>query len=351
MTLKDDIADIREKLQAGEFTSESAILQNVVTRLLQTLGWNVYNLRILKREYRIQNGRVDIALCYPEDKPIIFLEVKYIGHANEFSQNQLFEYCSNHSGIQLAILTDGREWSFFLPDDDGNHNAEGCVYKLHIIERSDDECERILLRYLKYNAVKSGEAIQNAKEDHKNELRRRRIEVELPEIWKELIETRDESLSNLISEKIRVSCGDGADEDIIFNFLESLISEAKQDEQNINGTQDTNSQSIECSLTFHGETFPCKSGREVITTLFEKLIEQNEDFAERFMESRQQYGIRKRYLFERREFKRSHRLNSGHWLHKDFTRDQFKEIARIACQVANLRYDEHIIITFPPKKS
>ena len=36
---------------------------------------------------------------------------------------------------KLAILTDGREWNFFLPAEHGNY-AERSVYKLDIVDLS-----------------------------------------------------------------------------------------------------------------------------------------------------------------------------------------------------------------------
>ena len=54
------------------------------------------------------------------------------------AERQLFEY-SFHKGVQLAILTDGREWNFFLPAEHGNY-AERSVYKLDIVERDLSEC-------------------------------------------------------------------------------------------------------------------------------------------------------------------------------------------------------------------
>ena len=70
-------------------------------------------------------------------KPIAFIEVKQVGQS-EGAERQLFEYAF-HTGVPLAILTDGREWNFFLPAEQGDY-GERRVYKLDIVERDISEC-------------------------------------------------------------------------------------------------------------------------------------------------------------------------------------------------------------------
>ena len=50
----------------------------------------------------------------------------------------MFQYAF-HEGVQFVILTDGQEWDFFLPAEQGDY-AERRVYKLNIIERDLEEC-------------------------------------------------------------------------------------------------------------------------------------------------------------------------------------------------------------------
>ena len=87
--------------------------------------------------------------------------------------------------MQLAILTDGREWNFFLPAEHGNY-AERSVYKLDIVERDLSECTLRLNRYLQYDAVFSGDAIEAARKDYRDVARERQIQSALPRAWEHL---------------------------------------------------------------------------------------------------------------------------------------------------------------------
>ena len=55
---------------------------------------------------------MDYALCHPANEPRIFIEAK--GWARGWGRTSTLRIRFS-SGVPLAVLTDGREWSFFLP--------------------------------------------------------------------------------------------------------------------------------------------------------------------------------------------------------------------------------------------
>lgn len=73
----------------------------------------------------------------------------------------MFEYAFQ-VGIPLAILTDGQQWNLFLPAEQGDY-GERRVYKLDIVERDLSECVARLDRYLRYQKICSGAAIEAAR--------------------------------------------------------------------------------------------------------------------------------------------------------------------------------------------
>ena len=162
MSLEKHIEEIRAGIKAGRFVNEAAVSQGIVLRLLHALSWPAYDTQIVCPEYSLQGRRVDYALCHPPGKPIAFVEVKQIGQS-EGAERQLFEYAF-HIGVQLAILTDGQEWNFFLPGEQGDY-GERRVYKLDIVERDISECAARLTRYLHYDASISGAAIAAERSD------------------------------------------------------------------------------------------------------------------------------------------------------------------------------------------
>lgn len=221
MDLEKHIQEIRAAIEAAQFANEAAISQGIVLRLLSALAWPCYDTQVVTPEYSLEGGRVDFALCHPPGKPIAFIEVKQIGRQSEDSERQLFEYAF-HTGVPLAILTDGQEWHFFLPAEQGDY-GERKVYKLDLLERKVGECASRLVRYLKYQAIVSGAAIAAAREDYQDVARNRLIEATLPKAWKKLVEDKDDLLVELIADRAASLCGYKPDSDTVTRFLEDSL--------------------------------------------------------------------------------------------------------------------------------
>ena len=132
MSLAEEISRIRKTLETGRFRNEASVSFGAVIPILEALKWPVRNTDIVAPEYSLEARRVDFALCYPEMKPIVFIEVKQVGQT-EGADRQLFEYAF-HAGVPMAVLTDGQEWHFYLPGERGAYQ-ERRVYKLDLLER------------------------------------------------------------------------------------------------------------------------------------------------------------------------------------------------------------------------
>ena len=91
-----------------------------VRRLIEGLEWPPYETQIVFPQFPIEKRKVDFALCHPRGKPVVLLEVKNVGMANEKGERQLFEYCF-HRGVPIAVLTDGRTWKMFYPAGEGSY--------------------------------------------------------------------------------------------------------------------------------------------------------------------------------------------------------------------------------------
>ena len=112
MTLKEHIDDIRDRLEKGEFPNEAAVSQGIVLRLLNVLAWPTFDTQIVIPEYGMEGTRVDFALCYPQSKPLVFIEVKQVGNI-EGAEKQLFQYAF-HKGSQSLSLPMVRNGVFFI---------------------------------------------------------------------------------------------------------------------------------------------------------------------------------------------------------------------------------------------
>lgn len=220
MTLEEHIQDIKNKLGREEYPNEQAISQGIVLRLLGAVGWDTYDTKAVIPEYQVEGKRVDFALCVPKySRPVIFIEVKKLGNI-EKADRQLFEYASRE-GTPFVVATDGREWHFYLPVKPGDYD-ERKVYKLDLMERDASESSERLQRYLSYDAVSSGKALEDAEGDYKDISERRQARENIPEAWKRLIEEKDEILLDVIREKVEDICGVMPAQEQVVSYLKSL---------------------------------------------------------------------------------------------------------------------------------
>ena len=129
----------------------------------------------------------------------------------------MFEYAF-HDGVPMAILTDGREWNFFLPGEQGDY-GERRVYKLDMMKRELAECSKRLQRYLLQSAVASGLAIQEARDDYRSVSKDRQMLAALPKAWAQIIADEDEMLLEIVADRVESLCGFKPDPDVVARFL------------------------------------------------------------------------------------------------------------------------------------
>ncbi|MCL2076591.1 MAG: type I restriction endonuclease [Betaproteobacteria bacterium] len=362
MSLEKHIEEIRTGIKSGRFNNEAAVSQGIVLRLLHALSWPAYDTQIVCPEFSLQGRRVDYALCHPLGKPIAFVEVKQIGQS-EGAERQLFEYAF-HAGVPLAILTDGREWNFFLPGEQGDY-GERRVYKLDIVERDISECVTRLNRYLHYQSIESGAAIEAAREDYRNVSRDRQMKASMPKAWARLIEEEDEQLLELVADSVENLCGYKPDLDTVARFLKERESNAISRPTVIRVLSPphsapvtpvtslpqgrTSSPRLLSSIGFllDGHHYPARNTADMLEEVFEALSKRDSTFLERFA-ALPKHGNKRRFiaknpadLFPGRPdlvSDYSRQLTSGWWLGTNLSRERIKRIIEMACDVAQLRF-------------
>ncbi len=219
MTLKEHIDDIRKRLEHKEFTSEAAVRQGIIDRLLGALEWPTYDIKIVFPEYGVDRGNVDYALCHPVSTPRVFIEVKRVGNIDKGTE-QLFDY-AYRIGVTILILTDGEKWRFYHPAGEGSYE-DRMVAEVNFIVEDSEECANSLDRYLNYESVKRGKAAKVIAEDYRNIVNQRQIEERLPEVWSELVQEKHEYLLLAIMEKAKDKVGHEPTEEQVLTFLKNL---------------------------------------------------------------------------------------------------------------------------------
>ena len=218
MTLKEHIADIRKNLTTEKevFTSEALVSEGIVRRLLEALAWPKYDPQVIIPEYSVGKGeRVDFALCHPPLKPRVFIEVKQVGQIDEDAEGQLFKYAGRRN-VPIAVLTDGREWYFFYPSGLGDYD-ERRVYELNLIETDLEESAERLSKYLNYESIRTGNAINAIEIDHRESSMRRQIE----EVWTNFLR-QESALVELIAKEVESLHGYKPTAEQVLDFLNGL---------------------------------------------------------------------------------------------------------------------------------
>ena len=163
MTLKKHIDDIRDKLAKREFSNEAAVSQGIVLRLLKALDWPIFEIQIVVPEYTVESGKVDFALCHSLSEPLVFIEVKKVGKI-EGAEQQLFEYALDCKVMPITVLTDGEKWRFFHRMGQEDYR-ERKPPELDFIAGNSEEIADCLNRYLNYESIRTGKAVEAIKED------------------------------------------------------------------------------------------------------------------------------------------------------------------------------------------
>ncbi len=77
--MKDTLADIRQMLLNGSYQNEEHVRLSLVARVLDKLGWNIWDPKEVNSEYVAvrteDNTKVDLAL-FSSRNPAVFIEVK-----------------------------------------------------------------------------------------------------------------------------------------------------------------------------------------------------------------------------------------------------------------------------------
>ena len=218
MTLVSRIETARRLLRDGHLANESSVSTSIVFPILQALGWDVFDPTEVAPEYSVGSRRVDFALLH-HGKPAVFIEVKQPGLGLGADQ-QLFDYAF-HTGVPLAVLTDGRTWSVYLPSGFGDY-TERRVYLLDLEEREPDESAERLTRYLQRDDVGSEAAFDRARQDYQRSRQRREARDAIPAAWHALMDAADPRVIGALADEVESRSGYRPEPDDLFGFLTSL---------------------------------------------------------------------------------------------------------------------------------
>lgn len=366
MPLPDTITDIISKLRQGRFSNEQSISQGIVLRLLQELGWDVYDTAIVWPEFQTGEGRVDFALCHPPSKPSVFIEVKQPGKAED-GVRQALEYAF-HTGVPFVILTDGKTWSFYLPAEQGTYE-ERRVYKLDLFERTPDQASETLVRYASRNRVESGEALETARKEYRSRNRRSIAKQAIPTSWNELLEKGDELMVELLADAVESKVGVRPEIDDISDFFAALTQQTKNppsstplQQNSSSGTPSPVPAKIPTTpsnrfgtLTIQGKDFPYSNAKDAMVKILTILSETDQSFLQRCSQHPDCRGKKRRYIARTPEelypgrsdlVQYNEAIPDGWYVATNLSNQIKLSIVKAATQVAGLTFGTDVSVEF-----
>lgn len=213
--LSDCIKEIRNDSNISIW-NEAQAREWIIRPILDLLGWG---RREITPEYGVGTRRVDYALEINGDNEV-FIEAKKPQVDLENHQEQLLDY-SFKEGVDLAILTNGIAWWFYLPLKKGAWNNRK-FYTINILKQDiEDIVEKFDLLLSRQN-VASGESVQQAESILENRQREKIIKERLPDAWDKVIKNAvspDSLLVDLLAETAEEVCGFKLESDEILRFI------------------------------------------------------------------------------------------------------------------------------------
>lgn len=210
------IEDIRKR--PIDDYSEDAVKQAVILRLLTILGWDPYNVDQVCPEFSVETRKVDYCLRQNK-KNYAFIEVKRPSENLDEHQEQLLDYAFRQ-GIELAVLTNGISWWFYLPLNKGSWEQRK-FFTIDMLNQPPEKIAEVFINLLSKDAILTEKSVEFAKQIYHSNAKRRQIENELPHAWNSLFDQPDELLVELLNDTVEKRCGFRADPDQICEFLET----------------------------------------------------------------------------------------------------------------------------------
>ncbi len=174
-----DIVRCKQTIEEYQF-DETATKQYIVLPILRALDWhdsNLYTLEVFP-EKKIGSGKVDYALQHDQTS-LIFIECKRWGVNIEKYQEQICNYAFR-AGIEIAVITNGKIWDFYLPDQTSTVDRRVVPWEDRIFCSIDLDLQQEAVydfqKYLSKTNVEQG----NAKSDAQEAFQPQTVETPLP---------------------------------------------------------------------------------------------------------------------------------------------------------------------------
>ena len=206
--MKEMLEEIKNYIEKNSYKNEEHVRLSLVARVLQQLGWDIWNPQEVSTEYRVSpnedSTRVDIALLKNSRIPYVFIEIKAIGKLEPDLSNheiQLRNYNRDNTAT-FSIITDGRLWRFYYSQTPGDFSHK-CFKILDIQKHDLEDIELLFYSFLSKEEIISGNAETEAETYLKRHQKQRYMEEVFYEASQRLLVPPFLSLPDAIVELVQ----------------------------------------------------------------------------------------------------------------------------------------------------
>ncbi len=217
--LKNFVNEIRYEKGLNAY-DEATTKQIIIIRILNLLGWNMFDVKEIKPEYPVDpqnsNEKVDYALA-KDTGNMVFVEAKAVSVDLNNWEEKFCNYCFKNN-VVLGVLTNGISWWFYLPRAKGSW-YERKFYSINLIQQDADAIISKFVDFLSKQNVTTGKAEENAKKTYESKQKNKTIEKLLPQAWNTLISSEDEPFMDLFNDILEKISGYRAEPEELTEFL------------------------------------------------------------------------------------------------------------------------------------
>ena len=213
------LSEIREYIKNEYFKNEENVRFSLVARILQKLGWDIWNPKEVATEFLVlpneDSTRVDIALFENPFSPSVFIEIKAVGKLEaELTkcEVQLRDYNRNNTAL-FSIITDGCIWRFYFSQTGGEFSKK-CFKVIDLLNNDLEDIELSFYAFLSKEEIQSGKAKNEAETYLKMNQKQRTMEDALPEARRIVLEPPFPSLLQAIIDIVKKSGFDVSEEEV-----------------------------------------------------------------------------------------------------------------------------------------
>lgn len=199
--IKSFIDDLKSNKKLSTF-DEASTKQAVVLRLLSFLGWDIFNVEEVYPDFSTNSSNVSYALRTRSTNKV-FIEVKRVHKKLDSYQRDLVDLAAR-DGVNLAILTNGITWWFYLVSASGNWKQKW-FHSIDLLKQKPDIFIPNLIDLLSKTKVVKGQALRAAKNLFQK--KRQKLAADfLPEAWNQILTQPNKIFVELLSDQTEKLC-------------------------------------------------------------------------------------------------------------------------------------------------